>query len=54
MPHADPRGEPPNCSFCGKSHRDVFLINGPGVRICEECVQLCVEILAEREQPPED
>ena len=36
------------CSFCGKSKGQVRkLIVGPGVRICNECVELCVEILAE-------
>lgn len=34
------------CSFCGKSHSEVKkLIAGPGVYICNECVQLCVSIL---------
>lgn len=37
----------PNCSFCGKSQRDVRkLIHGPGVCICDECVELCQDILA--------
>ena len=36
------------CSFCGKSQKQVKqLIAGPGVYICDECVALCVEILAE-------
>jgi hypothetical protein len=34
------------CSFCGKSQTDVkTLISGPGVFICDECVQLCLEII---------
>ena len=34
------------CSFCGKSHSEVKkLIAGPGVYICNECVELCVSIL---------
>ena len=34
------------CSFCGKSEREVHrMIQGPGVRICDECVQLCMSIL---------
>jgi ATP-dependent Clp protease ATP-binding subunit ClpX len=57
------------CSFCGKSQEQVRkLIAGPGVYICDECVDLCNEILDEelfdssaavaqpvprREQPPE-
>jgi hypothetical protein len=36
------------CSFCGKLHTDVAkLIAGPGVYICNECVTLCVDIIAE-------
>ena len=34
------------CSFCGKHEQQVHrMIQGPGVRICDECVQLCVNIL---------
>lgn len=34
------------CSFCGKRKRDVQkLIAGPGVFICSDCVQLCVEVM---------
>ena len=34
------------CSFCGKSEGQVHrMIQGPGVRICDECVQLCMSIL---------
>ena len=38
------------CSFCGK-HSDVAkkLIAGPGVYICDECVQVCNKIMAEEE-----
>jgi ATP-dependent Clp protease ATP-binding subunit ClpX len=36
------------CSFCGKRQDQVRkLIAGPGVWICNQCVVLCVEILAE-------
>jgi ATP-dependent Clp protease ATP-binding subunit ClpX len=36
------------CSFCGKSSEQVRkLIAGPGVYICDECVELCNEILDE-------
>ncbi len=36
------------CSFCGKSQRDVKkLIAGPNAFICDECVELCNEIIAE-------
>ena len=34
------------CSFCGKSHSEVKkLIAGPGVYICNECVEVCSNIL---------
>jgi ATP-dependent Clp protease ATP-binding subunit ClpX len=37
-----------NCSFCGKSQREVTkLIAGPTVFICDECVELCVDIIKE-------
>ena len=36
------------CSFCGKREQQVHrMIQGPGVRICDECVQLCMSILDE-------
>lgn len=36
------------CSFCGKPRREVKkLISGPRVFICDECVGLCAEIIAE-------
>jgi ATP-dependent Clp protease ATP-binding subunit ClpX len=36
------------CSFCGKSQNDVRkLIAGPSVYICDECVELCNDIIAE-------
>jgi hypothetical protein len=37
----------PSCSFCGKVQSEVLqLIAGPRVFICNECVQLCVGIVA--------
>ncbi|MGI5891541.1 MAG: ATP-dependent Clp protease ATP-binding subunit ClpX [Bacillota bacterium] len=39
------------CSFCGKSQNQVKkLIAGPGAYICNECIELCNEILREDEQ----
>ncbi len=39
-----------NCSFCGKTQDEVNkLIAGPSVYICNECVELCNEILMEEE-----
>jgi ATP-dependent Clp protease ATP-binding subunit ClpX len=36
------------CSFCGKTQKQVKkLIAGPGVYICDECIQLCNEIIVE-------
>src|SRR5690625_7833576 len=36
------------CSFCGKSQKQVVkLIAGPGVYICDECIDLCNEIIEE-------
>ena len=38
--------KPLRCSFCGKHEQQVHrMIQGPGVRICDECVQLCMSIL---------
>ena len=35
------------CSFCGKAQTEVkTLVSGPGAFICDECVQLCQEIIA--------
>jgi ATP-dependent Clp protease ATP-binding subunit ClpX len=43
------------CSFCGKSQKQVKkLIAGPGVYICDECIDLCNEIIEEElAEPPE-
>jgi len=62
---AAPRGSSPTktlyCSFCFKSQREVKkLISGPGsIFICDECVGLCNEIIADRplnskSPPPEE
>lgn len=41
-------GELLKCSFCGKSQKQVKkLIAGPGVYVCDECVELCNEIIEE-------
>ncbi|HDH01404.1 MAG TPA: AAA family ATPase, partial [Nitrospirae bacterium] len=43
------------CSFCGKSQEEVKkLIAGPSVYICDECVGLCNEILAEEMETESD
>lgn len=42
-----------NCSFCQKASKEVSkLIAGPGVFICNECVGLCLEILATESTKP--
>ncbi len=36
------------CSFCGKTQDQVRkLVAGPGVYICDECIELCTEIVEE-------
>ncbi len=40
-----------SCSFCGKSQKEVKkLIAGPGVYICDECIDLCNDIIAEERE----
>ena len=42
------RGTSLQCSFCGKTQDEVRkLVAGPSVYICDECVDLCVDILSE-------
>jgi hypothetical protein len=43
------------CSFCNKTQHDVRkLIAGPKVNICDECVDICIDILAvDRKDAPE-
>jgi hypothetical protein len=43
------------CSFCAKPSSEVEkVIAGPGVYICNECVRLCDDILAEQKQKPSE
>ncbi|AVQ99543.1 ATP-dependent Clp protease ATP-binding subunit ClpX [Oceanobacillus picturae] len=43
------------CSFCGKSQEQVRkLVAGPGVYICDECIELCTEIVEEELGTEED
>lgn len=43
----------PRCSFCGKSKNQVTkLVAGPGVYICDRCVALCNQVIAEGPPPP--
>ena len=53
MPKTPGGSEQLLCSFCGKSQRQVRkLIAGPGVYICDECIDLCNEIIDEELTPP--
>ncbi len=48
-------GELLKCSFCGKTQKQVKkLIAGPGVYICDECIDLCNEIIEEELSEPVD
>ena len=41
------------CSFCGKTEQQVHrMIQGPGVRICDACIHLCMDILNEGYDAP--
>ena len=38
----------PRCMFCGKSENQVRkLVTGSGAAICDECIELCVDIISE-------
>jgi len=51
MPRKKNEGEGLKCSFCNKSQRDVRkLIAGPTVYICDECVDICLDIIAEERE----
>ena len=53
MPKTSGGSEQLLCSFCGKSQRQVKkLIAGPGVYICDECIDLCNEIIDEERAAP--
>jgi hypothetical protein len=55
VPEADATETPKRlyrCSFCGKSQMEVkTLVAGPGVFICDECVQLCLAIIDQKQKP---
>ena len=49
------RGDLLRCSFCSKDQKSVAkLIAGPGVYICDECVDLCNEIIHDELEHPSD
>lgn len=51
-PSTTAEADPPviaSCSFCGKPNTEVAaLVAGPGVYICDECVSLCQQVIADR------
>jgi ATP-dependent Clp protease ATP-binding subunit ClpX len=48
-------GDGLKCSFCNKSQRDVRkLIAGPTVYICDECVDICLDIIAEEKETEDE
>jgi|TARA_B110000305_G_scaffold242106_1_gene319957 ATP-dependent Clp protease ATP-binding subunit ClpX len=52
---SDKNGKVLYCSFCGKSQHEVRkLIAGPSVFICDECVDLCIDIIREEIKGSED
>ena len=51
MPNKEDSNENLFCSFCGKNQKEVTkLIAGPAVYICDECIQLCSEIIEEENE----
>jgi ATP-dependent Clp protease ATP-binding subunit ClpX len=60
MAKSDRGGDLLHCSFCGKTQAQVVkLIAGPGVYICDECIDLCNQIIEEEvgegeRRPPAD
>jgi ATP-dependent Clp protease ATP-binding subunit ClpX len=54
MPRKKGEGDVLRCSFCNKNQRDVKkLIAGPTVYICDECVDICLDIISEEKDAPE-
>ena len=48
MPMSDESKKSLRCSFCGKREEEVRrMIQGPGARICDQCVNLCMSVLEE-------
>ena len=42
----------PRCSFCGKTQDQVRkLVSGPGVFICDQCIELCNEVIKDDAAP---
>nr|MDJ0623478.1 ClpX C4-type zinc finger protein [Desulfocapsaceae bacterium] len=55
MSEMDTNGTDCNCSFCGKNQDEVNkLIAGPDVFICDECIDLCNEIVQDENSIEEE
>ena len=55
MPKKEDSNDNLFCSFCGKNQKEVSkLIAGPAVYICDECIQLCSEIILEEKEQETD
>ena len=55
MPKKEDSNDNLFCSFCGKNQKEVSkLIAGPAVYICDECIQLCSEIIQEEKEQETD
>jgi len=55
MPKKDDSNDNLFCSFCGKNQKEVNkLIAGPAVYICDECIQLCSEIIQEEKEQDQE
>jgi hypothetical protein len=53
MPAANSAKRVYRCSFCGKAQIEVKkLVAGPGVFICDECLQLCQQIIKRKNRKP--
>ena len=49
-PHPAPQKRMLYCSFCGKSQHEVqALVAGPAICVCDECVGLCNDVIADKE-----
>ena len=49
-PEPKPYVPPPiQCSFCSKREPEVICVTGPFVAICDECVRLCQEVIADKQ-----
>lgn len=43
------------CSFCGKTDKEIeYMVAGPGVYICSECIAVCYELYQENRAGPRE